>query len=237
MFNTSDPCKAGLLLGEMFNRSDPCKAGLLLGRCLKEWSLDGRYFSFTGGCYVWPIYTGGMLIRLIPVRRVFYWMMFNRVVPVRLVFIWGVLNRVIPVMRVFYWGGVFIRVILIWGMLVTVILFRRVFYWGIFNRVIKTASSLLFSSSRSSRIELQGMRERAKSGARTKKSERGGGEKQRKRWKRGDYRRPIVKKSARPLAALVFWLASFGFSVNRSHDMMASRVFLLLWQLAVSRAF
>ena len=102
-------------------------------------------------------------------------MMFNRVVPVRLVFIWGVLNRVIPVMRVFYWGGVFIRVILIWGMLVTVILFRRVFYWGIFNRVIKTASSLLFSSSRSSRIEPQGMRERAKSGASTKKSERGEG--------------------------------------------------------------
>ena len=47
------------------------------------------------------------------------------------------------------------------------------------------------------------MRERAKSGARTKKA-RGGGVKERKRRKSGDYRQPIVKKSARPLAASVF---------------------------------
>ena len=38
----------------------------------------------------------------------------------------------------------------------------------------------------------------------------GGGKKERMGEKRGDYRQPIVQKSARPL------MASFGFSVNRS---------------------
>ena len=33
---------------------------------------------------------------------------------------------------------------------------------------------------------------------------------------------PLLKKSAFPLAASVFRLASFGFSVNRSYDIMAS---------------
>ena len=47
------------------------------------------------------------------------------------------------------------------------------------------------------------MRERAKIGAGTKRA-RGEGKKQRKRWKSGDYRQPIVKKFARPLAASVF---------------------------------
>ena len=66
---------------------------------------------------------------------------------------------------------------------------------------ITTASSLLFSSRRLSRIEPREMRERTKSGARAKKHKRGGGEKERKRWKRGDYRQYIVKKSAWPLVA------------------------------------
>ena len=46
-------------------------------------------------------------------------------------------------------------------------------------------------------------RERAKSGARTKKRE-GGGVKERKRRKLGDCRQPMTKISARPLAATVF---------------------------------
>ena len=47
------------------------------------------------------------------------------------------------------------------------------------------------------------MRERAKSGSRTKKAGgmRGEGEKEKES---GDYRQPIVKKSARPLVASVF---------------------------------
>ena len=63
---------------------------------------------------------------------------------------------------------------------------------------------VLFSSRRSSRIKPRETGEREKSGTRTKKKREGGGKKQRKRWKRGDYRQPIVKKSARPLAASVF---------------------------------
>ena len=57
--------------------------------------------------------------------------------------------------------------------------------------------------------------ERVKTGARTKKR-KGGGEKERMGEKRGDYRQPIVQKFAWPLAASVFGLSSFGFSVNRS---------------------
>ena len=45
--------------------------------------------------------------------------------------------------------------------------------------------------------------ERTKTGARIKKRE-GGGEKERMGRKRGDYKQPIVQKSARPLAASVF---------------------------------
>ena len=45
--------------------------------------------------------------------------------------------------------------------------------------------------------------ERAKTGVRTKKR-KGGGEKERMGEKRGDYRQPIVQKSARPLVASVF---------------------------------
>ena len=68
------------------------------------------------------------------------------------------------------------------------------------------------------------MRERAKSGARTQKKARGGrdeGEKKKEKWR---LQTTHVKKI---LAAPVFCLASFGFSVNslnRSHDMMASRL-------------
>ena len=68
------------------------------------------------------------------------------------------------------------------------------------------------------------MRERAKSGARTKKKREGGGEKHRKRWKRRDYRQPIVKKSARAVGGLSiligqFWL--FRQQVSR-HDGISS---------------
>ena len=48
------------------------------------------------------------------------------------------------------------------------------------------------------------------------KKARGGGEKERMGRKRGDYKQPIVQKSARPLAASVFWLASFDFFVKWS---------------------